>query len=153
MPRRPDTPCAGCGRLMWRSSTNLPPGEARCRECRHSYRRGCRCEDCKASNAARSRGYRRSFRARTGRSLSSEYRHDGGTWIGEGRRLAIYERDGWACQLCGDPIDRDADPMVGGLAPSLDHIVPRSLGGGDDDDNLRMAHRDCNARRGARVAA
>lgn len=34
MPKRPDLPCAGCGRLMWRGPGTLPPGEARCRECR-----------------------------------------------------------------------------------------------------------------------
>ena len=34
MPRRPDVPCADCGRPMWRSRTSLPPGQARCRFCR-----------------------------------------------------------------------------------------------------------------------
>lgn len=34
MPRRPDLPCAGCGKLMWRGSTSLPAGRAVCRACR-----------------------------------------------------------------------------------------------------------------------
>lgn len=63
MARVPDLPCAGaCGKLMWRSSTALPEGEATCRDCRRqqpvkhgtnqSYRqRGCRCAECKAWNA------------------------------------------------------------------------------------------------------
>lgn len=34
MPRSPDLPCAGCGRLMWRGKGTLPEGEAKCRDCR-----------------------------------------------------------------------------------------------------------------------
>ncbi|WP_326600522.1 hypothetical protein [Rhodococcus sp. PD04] len=34
MARKPDLPCAGCGRLMWRGKGTLPPGQARCRDCR-----------------------------------------------------------------------------------------------------------------------
>lgn len=34
MPRKPDLPCADCGRLLWRGSTSLPEGRARCRPCR-----------------------------------------------------------------------------------------------------------------------
>jgi 5-methylcytosine-specific restriction endonuclease McrA len=86
------------------------------------------------------------------------YRRQSGQWgpswdISRERRLAIYERDDWTCQLCGDPVDMDADPQRDDLAPSLDHIVPRSLQAIPDhsDQNLRLAHRGCNARRGARV--
>jgi hypothetical protein len=32
--RRPDLPCAGCGRLLWRGAGSLPEGEAKCRDCR-----------------------------------------------------------------------------------------------------------------------
>lgn len=64
----------------------------------------------------------------------------------------IYERDDWTCQLCMKPMSKlwDAhDP----LAPTLDHIVPQSHGGGDDPSNLRAAHAYCNSARGNRVAA
>lgn len=36
MPRRPDLPCADCGTLMWRGTTSLPEGQARCRPCRRA---------------------------------------------------------------------------------------------------------------------
>jgi len=36
--------------------------------------------------------------------------------------------------------DRDYDP----LAASIDHILPRSRGGTDDDGNLQIAHLRCN---------
>ena len=51
MPRSPDMPCAGCGKLMWRSQTSLPEGQAKCRECRrHSQPRAKRnaCAECDA---------------------------------------------------------------------------------------------------------
>lgn len=36
MPSRPDLPCADCGKLMWRGSTSLPEGKARCLPCRRA---------------------------------------------------------------------------------------------------------------------
>lgn len=72
-----------------------------------------------------------------------------GRFIVEPRfRYAIYQRDDWTCQLCLEPVERDGDKW-GDWAPSLDHVVPRSKGGSDDWDNLRLAHRWCNAVRGA----
>lgn len=68
-------------------------------------------------------------------------------WISRPRRLAIYVRDGWICQLCHDPVDATLHHSDD-WAASLDHIVPRSRGGDDTDANLRLAHRWCNAVRG-----
>jgi hypothetical protein len=36
MARRPDLPCADCGKLMWSGTTSLPPGRARCLPCRRA---------------------------------------------------------------------------------------------------------------------
>ena len=71
-------------------------------------------------------------------------------WISTGSRLMIYHRDGWRCQLCGDPVDMCAEPSAP-IAPALDHIVPRSRGGNDDPDNLRLTHSLCNIKRGSAV--
>ena len=68
-------------------------------------------------------------------------------WISGSNRIAIYLRDDWTCQICGERVDRHADPLSDWY-PSLDHIVPRSHGGTDDADNLRTAHRWCNSVRG-----
>jgi hypothetical protein len=38
MARKPDTPCAECGRLLWSGSTSLPAGKRKCRECRRKRR-------------------------------------------------------------------------------------------------------------------
>lgn len=75
------------------------------------------------------------------------------TWkIATQDRLAIYERDGWVCQLCQESVDPDlmtTDPM-NDWAPSLDHIEPQSWALIPDHSpaNLRLAHRWCNAVRG-----
>lgn len=63
------------------------------------------------------------------------------------RRLAIYERDGWVCQLCDGPVDPDATDE---WRPTLDHIVPQShqLVPDHSDGNLRLAHLWCNSVRG-----
>lgn len=41
MPRRPDTPCAGCGKLGWSGSNSLPPGQYRCLGCRRIRVKTC----------------------------------------------------------------------------------------------------------------
>ena len=49
-------------------------------------------------------------------------------------------RDRGICWLCGRP-----------GADTVDHVIPRALGGPDTLDNLRAAHRVCNSRRGTRL--
>lgn len=64
-------------------------------------------------------------------------------------RLAVYERDGWICQLCSEPVDRDAH-YLDDRAPSLDHIECQSwvLIPDHSPENLRLACRICNSKRG-----
>jgi len=58
-------------------------------------------------------------------------------------RRDIYERDGWICQICFEPIDAElAYPHP--LSPSLDHIKPISKGGADTRDNTQASHFRCN---------
>lgn len=45
------------------------------------------------------------------------------------------------CALCGKPIENDIDA-------TLDHIIPRSAGGATTEDNLQLAHKECNAKKG-----
>lgn len=60
-------------------------------------------------------------------------------------RLAVLERDGWICQLCGCKL------RPGGHA-TADHIIPHAMGGQSTMENLRAACNHCNSRRGARQA-
>lgn len=57
--------------------------------------------------------------------------------INVGKRLQVFQRDGFRCKLCGSS---------GNL--TIDHIVPRSNGGSDDKENLRTLCRTCNINRG-----
>jgi len=67
-----------------------------------------------------------------------------GCKITPGRRYAIYDRDNWICQICGDLTNRKAAP--GDLdEPTIDHIVPLSRGGAHAPENWQTAHRYCNS--------
>lgn len=56
-------------------------------------------------------------------------------------RRAVFGRDGNLCQYCGAP------------AESLDHVVPRSRGGGHTWDNVVACCRRCNIKKGNRLPA
>lgn len=53
-------------------------------------------------------------------------------------RLSVLERDGEHCTYCGS----DEGPF------HVDHIVPRSRGGTDDEENLTVACQTCNLSKG-----
>ena len=126
-----------------------------------AYARGRRCDVCREGNAAQSAKWALKYAAERGENYSStwrrKFRAEHGFWPqGSGfdfvdipTRRAIYERDGWTCQLCDGPVDPDAAEHA--QRASLDHIVPQSRGGSHDPSNLRMAHVGCNARRRDRV--
>jgi 5-methylcytosine-specific restriction endonuclease McrA len=54
-------------------------------------------------------------------------------------RAAVFARDGHRCQYCEAPAD------------SIDHVIPRSRGGGHTWDNVVAACRRCNLRKGDRL--
>jgi len=60
----------------------------------------------------------------------------GSKWIRAEKRLAIYARDAHACVYCGSAANL-----------SLDHIVPRELGGTHEASNLVTACVRCNSAR------
>ncbi|WP_206615154.1 HNH endonuclease [Rhodococcus spongiicola] len=66
------------------------------------------------------------------------------------RQLAL--RDGAICGICGGDVDMSLSRKDdGAMCPSVDHIVPRSLGGSHDPSNLQLAHMVCNMRKSDRV--
>jgi 5-methylcytosine-specific restriction endonuclease McrA len=68
------------------------------------------------------------------------------------RQVAILrERYGDNCWLCALPIDFAITDANDPMRYSRDHVVPRVLGGGSTVANMRLAHRQCNSRRGPRT--
>ncbi len=64
-------------------------------------------------------------------------RNKGTLWM----RGFIHKRDRGTCQYCGA---EGLDFQTG----FVDHIVPKSSGGTDDDFNLRLSCKSCNSRKG-----
>lgn len=62
----------------------------------------------------------------------------------------IIERDGSDCGICGQPIDASIS-WPNHMSPSVDHVVPGSLGGSHEAANLVAAHLVCNLKKGARI--
>src|SRR4029079_19501652 len=52
-------------------------------------------------------------------------------------RRAVFARDGWQCQYCGAR-----------TALTVDHVIPRSKGGGSSWDNIVASCAPCNRRKG-----
>lgn len=63
----------------------------------------------------------------------------------------LYKRDNGICYLCGKPCDLNDKHVVNGVVvygnnyPSRDHVIPKSQGGENSWDNLKLAHRLCNS--------
>lgn len=62
---------------------------------------------------------------------------------------AIYERDGWRCQLCGDKVETWVNGKINPKGATLDHIVPMARGGSHTEDNVQCACWACNVAKGA----
>jgi 5-methylcytosine-specific restriction endonuclease McrA len=60
-------------------------------------------------------------------------------------RRIVRERAQLRCEYC------HADERWQFIRFTIDHILPQSAGGADDVDNLALAFRNCNERRGNRV--
>ena len=75
------------------------------------------------------------------RKASAKYTRGERFILSPSHRRRLYERDGWRCGICGEPVSMDyssSDPW----APTLDHIIPQSSTITPDhtDANLRTAH-------------
>ena len=162
MARKRDRPCTKCGELMWGGKRCLPPGEGICRKCRsESYKVRLR----KDGKPLRS-GPQVFKCARCGRDWQREaVRGQVPKWCRECTHMGPYERrratladafvedvdrsavflaDGYRCHLCGKMTDKSKtvpDPM----APTVDHVIPLSVGGKHEAANCRTAHFSCNS--------
>ena len=68
----------------------------------------------------------------------SALRSTGSTRLWRNIRERVLRRDGYICQYCGQEAD------------TVDHVIPRRLGGNDNDQNLVSSCRRCNLAKGGR---
>jgi len=166
MPRKPDTPCAGCGKLLYGGKSALPPGQRTCVDCRGRARAGSNlgrlCAEAECPKPARSRG-----------RCKTHYNIVTGNYVGavekdperERARLRIktHRRKDWSrltdvtpeyevalrakakrCPLC--QVKMTDEPYLP-HSKETDHIVPRGAGGTHTVGNLRVICRTCNLAR------
>lgn len=68
----------------------------------------------------------------------------------------LYQRDGGRCSICGGMTSWESyriingKKCVNGSYPSIDHVMPLSLGGSHTWENVRLACYKCNMIKGAR---
>lgn len=64
---------------------------------------------------------------------------------------ALWQSSGGTCGICAGPIDRRLKwPHPD--SPSIDHILPLSMGGAHEQENAQWAHLACNLRKGNRLS-
>lgn len=63
----------------------------------------------------------------------------------------LADRDGSFCNICKKKINMDL-PGSHKWGPTIDHLLPVSMGGSNEPGNLALAHRQCNTVRGNRGA-
>jgi hypothetical protein len=121
---------------QWWNEQRAPRGPRAC-VCGQptSSRRHHRCDRCRESSRRARRLYER---GRAGKELEHE----------PYTLAEIAERDRQRCGICRRKVDMTlAVPDHG--APTIDHVIPLSMGGPDTPANVRLAHFICNSRRGA----
>ena len=159
-------PCNRCGKMLYRSSTSLPEGEARCRACRNVEpqpsgprpgsvgRRAlmrlticpwCSTEFvghtkfCTRAHAWASVGERQRVRTLDDPHQERKAREKHAPGLSGKQRsdlLKRWMRQGKACAYCE------------ALATTVDHVVPLVRGGTNYEGNLAPCCRPCNGRKG-----
>lgn len=69
--------------------------------------------------------------------------NNGGKWIRQKKRHAIYKRDNLKCVYCGNGPE---DEIL-----TLDHLQPQELGGENEVKNLVTCCKTCNCMKGAKT--
>lgn len=64
--------------------------------------------------------------------------------------IAVCERDGWKCHLCGIRTPKRLRGTTDDRAPEIDHVQPLARGGKHTYENVAVACRLCNRTKGAK---
>jgi 5-methylcytosine-specific restriction endonuclease McrA len=116
----------------------------------HDTANVCSPECRRASERVREKAKRARRRARLSTQRAEAGIHETGTAMTKSMRqiLLIVERDGDMCAICSKHVDLTIVDGLHDNAPSRDHKVPKSRGGKNGIDNMQLAHRKCNIKRG-----
>ena len=69
----------------------------------------------------------------------------------------LVKREKGVCWICGQTVDmhdcywKGKSFVAGNNYPSIDHVIPLAKGGRHEWQNVRLAHRVCNSRKGAKL--
>lgn len=63
-------------------------------------------------------------------------------------RKRMFKKQKGLCHLCGETMAISQERCEDDAFATFDHIVPRSHGGTASQENLRLAHKRCNVKRG-----
>jgi 5-methylcytosine-specific restriction endonuclease McrA len=160
-PRKSDVPCKTCGKMIGECSRaycsvecwQQHEVEIPCRKCgspaiARAGRKSVVCVACKKKSRS---VMQRLQKQRYGRNHRQRARYHGVKYMAFPVR-AIYERDGYKCQLCGKQVlpkatYRKRDGKIHPSSPTIDHIVPMCKGGNHEPANCQTACFICNSRK------
>lgn len=169
-PRSLDPACVSCGVAVgdwWVGRRKVRP--SRCRECETTHARlaaqikrgrlriGRTCVDCGGPHPNDGTRSPRCIPCREeafrSRRNDAELRRWRAVSIGDKRInwRSVGERDHWVCHLCGEVVGQVPGTAHEPRGATVDHLTPIALGGAHTFDNVAMAHRVCNLKRGKSV--
>ncbi len=129
-----------------------------CKECGASSERRICSSECQTAwdnnRKARRRAAKKAYNKVAGRHFKQRAKRFGVRYIRFAKSM-IYERDGYTCQLCRNPVLQTvkynaADGKIHMRSPTIDHIIPMSKGGNHEPPNCQTACFECNSKKGNR---
>lgn len=148
---RKDARCLACqaaaarARRLVNSTPQVPHFDAVCGHCSAPFKANKRRWRYCSPECSAAREYKDNWKNVAGRRVKER-----AATVERFTREEIFERDGWVCQICLEPIDPTVKKPDTRCA-SIDHVVPISLGGEHSRANVQAAHLVCNLIKGARI--